>query len=466
MPSYRLEPAPVAAPGDIVAGDAAQRRRDRFLLGKIAEAGPRRELWLDGSGEQVVAILGKRGSGKSYTLGVLLEAMASGAGDSQLAHLETPRAALVLDIMDIFWTSQIALSPGGSPEITRQHALMNGQGLESRPLSIDVWLPAGSENLRIDPPGLNSLRIAPADLELDDWGALFEVDIFGEPRGMLIADVVSHVGTAGYTRQDGTQVAPQPGFDFAALIACLDTDADLAANYRPDTLRSVRQRFTTYAALPMFSGSPTPLTSLLRGFRVSVLMLARVPDALKKVVVAVLLRRLMRERRDASFAQKRLDLQGGLDSAERDQLQEFVTQSVPRSWVLMDEAHVLAGGDEPSVARDALVKYAKEGRNYGLSLAVATQQPSALDSRLMSQVETLIVHQLTAPRDASVATQSMRSPMPRELRIDGTEVDFEILLRRLGQGTAVFSSGNAPALERLCLFNVRPRTTAHGGYEA
>lgn len=466
MPSYRLEPAPVATTGDIVVGDAAQRRRDRFLLGKLAEAGPRRELWLDSSGEQVVAVLGKRGTGKSYSLGVLLEAMASGVGDSQLAHLETPRAALVLDIMDIFWTSQITLSPGGSPEITRQHALMDAQGLASRPLDIDVWLPAGFENPQIDPQGLNSLRMAPSDLELDDWGSLFEVDIFSEPRGMLIADVVLHVGTAGYTRQDGTQVAAQPNFNFAALTECLDTDADVLTNYRPDTIRSVRQRFTTYAALPMFSGTPTALTSLLRSFRVSILMLARVPDALKKVVVAVLLRRLMRERRDASFAQKRLDLQGGLSVQERTQLQDFVTQSVPRSWILLDEAHVLAGVDEPSVARDALVKYAKEGRNYGLSLAVATQQPSALDGRLMSQVETLIVHQLTAPKDAAVATQSMRSPMPRELRVDGTEMDFENLLRRLGQGTAVFSSGNAPTLDRLCLINVRPRTTAHGGYEA
>lgn len=466
MPSYRLEPAPIAVPGDIVAGDAAQRRRDRFLLGRLAEAGPRRELWLDGSGEQVVAILGKRGTGKSYSLGVLLEALAAGAGDSQLAHLETPRAALVLDIMDIFWTSQITLSPEGSPEIARQHALMNGHGFESRPLNIDVWLPAGFENPQIDPPRLSSLRIAPSDLDLDDWGALFEVDIFSEPRGMLIADVVSHVGTTGYTRQDGTQVAAQPGFNFAALISCLDTDGDLLASYRPDTLRSVRQRFATYAALSMFSGTPTALTAVLQSFRVSVLMLARLPDALKKVVVAVLLRRLMRERRDASFAQKRLDLQGGLPDEERTQLQKFISESVPRSWILLDEAHVLAGADEPSVARDGLVKYAKEGRNYGLSLAVATQQPSALDSRLMSQVETMIVHQLTAPRDAAVATQSMRSPMPRELRVDGTEVDFENLLRRLGQGTAVFSSGNAPMLDRLCLFNVRPRTTAHGGYEA
>jgi len=134
--------------------------------------------------------------------------------------------------------------------------------------------------------------------------------------------------------------------------------------------------------------------------------------------------------------------------------------------LLMDEAHVLAGATEPSVAREALVKYAKEGRNYGLSLGLATQQPSALDPRLMSQVETAIVHQFTDPKDANIATQAMRSPLPASVAVDGTDADVLTLLRRLSQGLAVFSSGNAPALQRLCVAAIRPRVSAHGGYEA
>ena len=70
-------------------------------------------MWLDVTGEQVVAILGKRGTGKSYSLGVLLEGFAAGPGTSELAVLNTPRAGLVLDIMDIFWSSQLTLSDPG-----------------------------------------------------------------------------------------------------------------------------------------------------------------------------------------------------------------------------------------------------------------------------------------------------------------------------------------------------------------
>ena len=331
---------------------------------------------------------------------------------------------------------------------------------------MDLWIPAGFERPDIDPPGLSALTVRPSDLEIDDWAGLFSVDIYSEPRGMLIADAIQHVAIAGYTKEDGSIVDPDPDYSMADLLACIDTDADLLANYRPDTIRSVRQRMASYAALPLFSGAGTPLHNLLRPFRVSVLMLARAPDALKKVLVAVLARRLLRERRDASFAQKRLDLDPTLSPEDSTRLRDFVARSVPRSWVLMDEAHVLAGGDEESVARDALVKFAKEGRNYGLSLAIATQQPSAVDSRLMSQVETLVVHQLTAPRDATVATQNIRSPHPTRIRVDGTECDVETLLRRLGQGVATFSSGNAPSLARVCVTAIRPRITAHGGYEA
>ncbi len=466
MATFRLEPEPCRDRGNIVAGDPAERRIDCILLGHLAESGPRRKLSLDVSGEQVVAVLGKRGTGKSYTLGTMIEGLAAGSGETPIANHRTSRSALVLDIMDIFWTTAIALSPTGPRELVKQYDIMQRAGYSTQNLAVDVWIPGGFENPEIDPPGVHVLHICPSDLELDDWGALFEVDIYGEPRGMLIADSILHVSNTGYDRNDGSRIAPNPNFNFGDLLECLDKDADIAASYRPDTIRSIRQRLATYAALPLFSGARTQLNALLRPFRVSVLMLARVPDALKKVLVAVLARRILRERRDASLAQKRIDLDSRLSSDDSAALVNVVRTKIPRTWLLMDEAHVLAGNEEPSVAREALVKFAKEGRNYGLSLALATQQPSALDTRLMSQVETAIIHQLTDPRDANIARQAIRSPLPTSVAIDGTEGDVINVLRRLRQGTAVFSSGNAPSLQRMCITTIRPRITAHGGYEA
>jgi hypothetical protein len=464
MPAYQLEPE--LPKGDILAGDPAARGIDRVLLGKLVEAGQARRVFLDISGEQVVAILGKRGTGKSYTLGVLIEGLAAGRGEGPVSTMITPRSGLVLDIMDIFWTSAIPLTAEGSPEIAKQHARMEKGGYKAQELSVDTWIPAGFARPDIDPPNVSELRIQASDLGLDDWADLFGVDIYGEPRGMLISDIVTRVSTDGYTTIAGEQVAPKQEYSFQDLLQCLETAQDIVASYRDDTRRSVRQRMGSYAALTLFSGEGTPLGAILKPFRVSVLMLARVPDELKKVLVAVLLKRILRERRDASFAQKRLDLDGRLKPGEKQELAAFITRSVPRTWVLLDEAHVLAGVGQGSGAGEALIKYAKEGRNYGLSMVVATQQPSALDPRLTSQAETLIVHQLTAPADAAVATQNLRSPLPTKIKIGTHETSVDVLLRRLSQGEMAFSCGNAPTLPRLCVAMVRPRISAHGGYEA
>lgn len=464
MPGYHLEPD--LPKGDVVAGDPAARGIDRILLGKLVESGQARRLSLDISGEQVVAILGKRGTGKSYTLGVLIEGLAAGKGENPISTLTTPRSGLVLDIMDIFWTSAISLAEKGSGEVQKQYQRMQKAGYAAQPLAVDVWIPAGFARSDIDPPNVHELRIQASDLGLDDWADLFGVDIYGEPRGMLISDIVGRVSSDGYTTTRGEEVPAKQEYNFQDLLHCLDNAQDIVTSFREDTRRSVRQRMSSYAALSLFSGEGTPLEDVLKPFRVSILMLARVPDELKKVLVSVLLKRILRERRDASFAQKRLDLDARLTSGERDELQTFVSHSIPRTWILLDEAHVLAGAGQSSTAGEALIRYAKEGRNYGLSMAVATQQPSALDTRLTSQAETLIVHQLTAPADAAVATQNLRSPLPARIRLGSHESTVDVLLRRLSQGEMAFSCGNAPNLPRLCIAMVRPRISAHGGYEA
>lgn len=466
MPSFALDPPISKSVGDVVAGDPSARGKDKLLLGTLSETGPRRQLWLDISGEQVVAILGKRGTGKSYSLGVLAEGLAAGIGETPIATHTTMRSGLVFDIMDIYWTSQIPLSDTGSAEIRRQFGLLSKVGLKPQPLNIDIWIPGGYQRPQIDPPSLSSLQIGASDLEIDDWGALFDINMLVEPRGMLLTDLVARVGVHGYTNKNGTVVAAVPSFSFDELLSCLDDDASFSINYNDNTVRAVRQRLETFGDLPLFQGTATDLSALLKPGRVSVLMLGRVPDELKNVVVSVLLRRILRQRRDASFAQKRLDLQSSLTDADKSSLRDAIDKNIPRTWVMLDEAHVLAGADQGSVARDAFIKYAKEGRNYGLSLALATQQPSALDSRLMSQVETLIVHQLTSPKDVSVAVENIRSPPPSELRIDGTKSSMDALLRQLTPGVVTFSSGNAPGLPRVCVAVIRPRISAHGGYEA
>jgi DNA helicase HerA-like ATPase len=467
MSSYRLTPAISDHVGDLVVGDPSGRGESWIWLGTLAESGARRLLKLDVTAEHVLAILGKRGTGKSYSLGVLLEGLGAAPVESALAQNRAARTTLVLDVLDIFWSSALQLEPANSPELQKQYRRMQQAHIDPVAVNVDVWVPSGYENPSIDLPQTQVLRIAPIDLSPDDWATLFDIDLVGEPRGMLLEELIRKTSTTGWVDANANHYAPVANYGFSELLSCLEQDNDLAQAYTDSTRRSIRQRLGAQAANPLFQGTPTLLTGLLRPGRVAVLMLGRVPDSYKRVIASILARQIFRERRDASFAQKRLDLDTRLTPAERANLEGVVNSSIPRTWLLVDEAQVIVPQGERTLSGETLVKFAKEGRNFGLSLGLTTQQPAAVDSRLMSQVETLLIHQLAARQDIQVALSGIKSPLPLSIKVDNSETAPEDLIRILEQGTALFSCANASnTMTRACIMKIRPRVTAHGGYEA
>jgi len=71
--------------------------------------------------------------------------------------------------------------------------------------------------------------------------------------------------------------------------------------------------------------------------------------------------------------------------------------------LVCEEAHRYAPvGDRFVPTRQALSRIAKEGRKYGLSLALVTQRPSELDSTILSQCGTAIVLRLSSEKDQEV----------------------------------------------------------------
>jgi DNA helicase HerA-like ATPase len=72
--------------------------------------------------------------------------------------------------------------------------------------------------------------------------------------------------------------------------------------------------------------------------------------------------------------------------------------------LVCEEAHRYAPADDTKFTptRQALSRIAKEGRKYGLSLALVTQRPSELDSTILSQCGTAVVLRLSSERDQEV----------------------------------------------------------------
>jgi hypothetical protein len=467
MATYTLSPPLPASGTDLVVGDAGQRGTSWVLIGTLAESGALRKLKLDISAEHVVAMLGKRGTGKSYTLGVLLEGLAVSQAASAIGSAAGSRATLVYDMLDIFWSSALPLAAGGPAELERQFARLGRNPIAAPRLSIDVWVPAGFEQPDVDLPATQHFRLNASEMSAEDWCVLFDFDLFGEPRGMLVDELVRKSATTGWTDPSGTVHQPNASYSLKDLLECLAGDAAIATSYTDATIRAVVQRLSAAALNPLFQGTPTPLPQLLQPGRAAVMMLGRAPESTKQLIAAFITRQIIRERQLASFAQKRLDLAANLPLSERAALEGQVRNSIPRTWLLIDEAQVLVPAGARTVCAEALIKYAKEGRNFGLSMAITTQQPSAVSERLMSQVETLFIHQLTARADLDVAVRNVKSPEPDDITINGDRASMIDAIRSLEQGVAMFSCANGGSIMPRCtVVRVRPRVTAHGGYEA
>jgi len=80
-----------------------------------------------------------------------------------------------------------------------------------------------------------------------------------------------------------------------------------------------------------------------------------------------------------------------------------------RTLIVAEEAHNLApAGDNPPT-RSPLLRIAREGRKWGLSLLLVTQRPGFLDEGVLSQAATLAALRITNPTDLATIKRSMES---------------------------------------------------------
>lgn len=107
--------------------------------------------------------------------------------------------------------------------------------------------------------------------------------------------------------------------------------------------------------------------------------------------------------------------------------------------VFLDEAHQFIGrsiGDEANnVSLDAFGLIAKEGRKYGLTVAIATQRPRDVPADVLSQLGTLFVHRLTNERDRETIERSCGD----------LDRDAAAFIPTLAQGEAIVVGPELPA---------------------
>ncbi|MBI3678422.1 MAG: ATP-binding protein [Proteobacteria bacterium] len=130
--------------------------------------------------------------------------------------------------------------------------------------------------------------------------------------------------------------------------------------------------------------------------------------------------------------------------------------------LVCEEAHRYApiGHDEVFMpTRQSLSRIAKEGRKYGVSLALITQRPSELDPTILSQCSTVIAMRLSTERDQEV------------VRANTHEGAFDMLdfLPLLADREAIILGQGAVMPMRVKFKNVgagKPSSTLHAGFSS
>lgn len=414
-----------------IGGRDAQRSRHAFL-GKFFEQGRTSNLldydvYCDVSFPHVVGIFGSRGSGKSFDLGVLLE-------DIFLPDQDKPvrDAGIVFDIQDQFWT--LAYCPQASVSADRaQLDILDEWGLAPRAIEhLSVLVPSGSDTAV---PNTLPFSLSPEQMSPADWLAILELERYS-PMGQALLNLLSDVG-------------PETPARLASRIGSCQS----LAIFQQGTIDGLRWRLQSLSESRVIGNEGISIDALLQPGRVSVILMRNLSDAIRGLIVGVVAR-LAADRMGRVQQQRKIAMRTGLPTVEGEVL-------AGRLWLVLDEAHVLVPSDGSTAATQPLIDYVKRGRDAGLSLIFATQQPSAVDSKLMSQVDLTVTHTLGFDSDISAAIARMPTRSALDYEISNEKVgSLADVIRSLGPGEAIIADGSSP---RAFIAKVRPRLSAHGG---
>jgi DNA helicase HerA-like ATPase len=148
------------------------------------------------------------------------------------------------------------------------------------------------------------------------------------------------------------------------------------------------------------------------------------------------------------------------------EMESDLDTALPRGWILIDEAHNYIPQTGVLPSRPYLRRYVNEGRNLGLSIALATQQPSGLDSSIRRNADVIVVHSMSMRDDIDTTEAMLNTVVPESIGSSGSGSSgrrgFERVVRSLEPGFAMVSND---AASRVFPIRVRPRLTIHGGQE-
>jgi uncharacterized protein len=380
------------------------------------------QVYMDVNHSHVVFICGKRGSGKSYTLGAVAEGMAT-----LPKELREKLAIVILDTMGIFWTMKYPNK--------KDKALLQEWGLTGNGLDISIFTPAGHYEAYKEKgiPTDHNFSILASELSAADWCLAFGITLV-DPVGAVIEKTIYDLQNTKST------------------YSLHDICAALKTSHSPQALAALN-RFENAQTWGLFTEEGTPLKDLVKPGQVSILDVSCYAGTggswnVRSLVIGLVAQKLFLQRMDVRKDEEYAALQKDVLFTRPAELEKE-----PLVWLMIDEAHEFLPREGKTAASDALITILREGRQPGISLVLATQQPGKIHTDVMTQSDIIISHRITAKLDTDalgMLTQSyMRGDLDRFLNE----------LPRVKGAAVVLDDNN----EKIFPIRVRPRQTWHGG---
>lgn len=405
------------------------KKEGALLLGKsMEEANYGKYVYMDALAPHVVFICGSRGSGKSYSLGVIAEELV----------LKNPNiACVVIDPIGIFWSMKYPNKEDKELED------LGKWGLE--PNGIDttqVFIPLGMKK-KIPKGTYDKLfSIRPADLTVDEWCLTFGIDRFS-PTGLLLEKAI-----------EKTKEKFKGNYGLEDLIKTIEKDPELTGKergYRQDTRRALSSRFEAAKAWGILSKEGTSLAEVCKEGHVSVIDISFLEENVSSLVIGMFARKILN-------ARKLLTRKSAVEKYALEDIDDLLNVEIPPTWLFIDEAHTLIpSGTSKTAASDSLIEYVKQGRRPGCSLVFATQQPSAIDTKVLSQLDLLLCHKLVFDEDLKAVVKRMPTLLP-------IEYEKGRFLKTLPIGIALLGD-RSEETSRAFSIQIRPRFSQHEGRE-
>ncbi|MDA3855754.1 MAG: DUF87 domain-containing protein [Candidatus Woesearchaeota archaeon] len=383
-------------------------------------------IYMDVARAHAMLICGKRGGGKSYTMGSIAEGLADMDPD-----IAKNLAFVLLDTMGVYWSMKYANK--------KEEDILKRWGLEGKGLDVVIFVPGGFYNkykedgIPVDFP----FYVRPNELSTEDWMNAFKLGT-DDPIGVAVQRVINKLLDSG------------KNFEIDDVLDFTNKDDRL----NDQTKLAVTNRFENCKTWGIFSKNARPIREILIGGKVTVMDLSpyvAMPGGweVKALTLGIIAKKIFVER---MLVRKREEL---YDIVNKTQVlkSDDVKDDLPMPWLIVDEAHEFLPRDDTAPSSQALITILREGRQPGVSLILATQQPGKIHTDAITQSDIVLSHRITSSFDLEALDKIFLSYESK-----GSKALFNSMPRT--RGCAIIMDDKN---ERLHTMQVKPRFTWHGG---